>query len=136
MNDSGAGSHQASTGLGLLMAAAGILFTGGGAVLLYVVARLLSAGLESFEFSGHDQLFWALCGVVALCLLMLGVNFVSAAWRRRSHNIVPGPTLYLLGVTLVILAMFMAVGGAWPAAFALALAGIASMRLEYRSEFI
>ncbi len=136
MTDSNTNSHQASAGLGLIMAATGILFIGGGAVLLYVVARLLSPGLESFEISAHDQLFWVLCGVVALCLLMLGVNFSSAAWRRRSHNIVPGPTLYLLGVTLVILGMFMAVGGAWLAAFTLALAGIASMRLEYRSDFI
>lgn len=136
MTDSGAKTHGASTGLRLIMAGTGMLFIGGSVVLLYAVARLLTSGLESFEMSGHDQLFWVLCGVVALCLLMLGVNFVSAAWRRRSHNIVPGPTLYLLGVTLVILGMFMAVGGAWLSALALIIAGTGCMRLEYRSEFI
>ena len=136
MTNPNAKSHQASTALVLTMGATGVLFIGGGTVVLYVVSRLLFQGSTTFEIAGHDQLFWALCAIVALCLLMLGVNFVSAAWRRRSHNIVPGPTLYLLGVTLVILGMFMAIGGAWLAAFILILAGIASMRLEYRSEFI
>ncbi len=130
------GEHRASRGLGLLLGLAGLLFIGSGAVLLYGVSRLLVPGAAPFDVSAHDQLFAVLCGVIALCLLMLGANFLSAAWRRSTHNIVPGPTLYLLGVTLVILAMFMAVGGAWLAAVVLGLAGIGTMRLEYRSEFI
>ena len=136
MTDSSAKLHTSSPGTGLLMYAAGALFLCGGATLLYVVGRLLFPGQSPIEISGHDQLFWLLCGVVGLCVIMLGVNFLGAAWRRQSHNIVPGPTLYLLGVTLVILGMFMAVSGAWISAGVLALAGIACMRLEYRSEFI
>ncbi len=103
---------------------------------MYVVCRLLFSPQIAFEISGHDRLFWALCGVVALCLFMLGINFLSASWRSRTHNIVPGPTLYLLGVTLVIIAMFMAISSAWFTSFALGVSGLACMRLEYRSEFI
>lgn len=136
MSDSISNRHSASAWLRLLMAGAGLIFTGGAVVLLYVVARLLYPGQTTFTASTHDQLFWVLCGVVALCLLLLGCNFLSGAWHRRSHNVVPGPTLYLLGVTLVILGMFLAVGGTWLAAGVLVLAGVGCMRLEYRSEFI
>ncbi|MFK8028858.1 MAG: hypothetical protein AB8G18_01345 [Gammaproteobacteria bacterium] len=127
--------RPASAGLRLTMLLAGALFAGGGGVLALAVWRLL-AGETSYEISGHDKLFWALCGVVALCLLLLAINFLSAAWSRRAHNVVPGPTLYLLGVTLVILGMFVATSGALPAALVLGFAGFATMYLEYRSEFI
>ena len=136
MTDSSATPQPASSGLRSLLYVSGALFISGGGMLLYVVARLLFPGDIPIEITSHDQLFWVLCGIVALCLIMLGVNFLGAAWTRRAHNIVPGPTLYLLGATLVILGMFMATSGAWFAAFILALAGFASMRLEYRSEFI
>lgn len=136
MSDTSSNPPVAPAGLRLLLAATGFLFVGGAAVLLYVVFRLLFSGPVPFDVTTHDKLFWVLCGIVALCLLMLGINFLSGAMHRRSHNIVPGPTLYLLGVTLVILGMFLAVSGAMIAAAVLVLAGVGCMHLEYRSEFI
>ncbi|MEM7082447.1 MAG: hypothetical protein AAF465_06905 [Pseudomonadota bacterium] len=128
--------NRAPMWLRLSLSATGLVFLSGGAALLWVVFRLLSDSLPALEISTHDRVFWALCGVVALCLVMVAINFLVAAARRQTHNIVPGPTLYLLGVTLVILGLFMALSGAWLATLALVASGVGCMRLEYRSDFI
>lgn len=127
---------EASTALRALMALAGVFFAGTGGLLAFAVGRLLLGGSSFTDVTNHDRLFWALLGVIAFCLLLLAVNFFQAVVRRAVHNIVPGPTLYLLGVTLVILGMFMGMSSAWMAAIVLGATGFAVMSLEYRSEFI
>lgn len=129
-------TRKASAPLRLLMAFAGLVFAAAGGVLAFAVGRLFLDGQLLLKATGHDRLFWVLLGVVAFCLILLAVNFWQAAARRLTRNIVPGPTLYLLGASLVILAMFMGVSNAWMTAIVLAGTGFAIMSLEYRSEFI
>jgi len=127
----GAATRAGMTLLGVLLAALG-------AVGIWLLAKLLifQADQGPDWFGRHDLVVAGLLGVIALCLFMVGVNLLMAARHGRRHNVVPGPTLYLFGVTMVILGMFQLAAGAMLIAIALTALGAVAMWLEVQFEFI
>ncbi len=78
----------------------------------------------------------ALLGVVALCFISTGISLLIAAWKQKTHDVVPGPTIYILGVSLVATAMLFFSVSAYLTSALLAVAGFYAMWIEYRSAFI
>lgn len=69
-------------------------------------------------------------------LLAVGVSLITASIKGRSEDIVPGPSIYVMGAALLIAAMFQFVFGRPGLAAVCALAGIALLFAEYRSAFL
>lgn len=69
-------------------------------------------------------------------LLAVGISLMAATIQGRSEDIVPGPSIYIMGVTLVIAAMFQLVFGRPSLAAASAVVGIVLMVAEWRSAFL
>lgn len=120
--------------LGLIGAA--LLLVASASLVTLIRLFSLSADSRPDWFATNDLIVAALLAVVALSVLMLSINLLSAAWRGRSRNIIPGPTLYLFGVTLIILGMFQLAAGAMTSALILAFIGAIAMWLEVQFEFI
>ncbi|NNF52218.1 MAG: hypothetical protein HKN59_07240 [Gammaproteobacteria bacterium] len=69
-------------------------------------------------------------------LLVVGVSLIYATINGRSEDIVPGPSIYVMGASLIVAAMLQLMFGRPGLAAACAVAGIALMIAEYRSAFI
>ncbi len=49
--------------------------------------------------------------VAAFCTLVAGVSLILSALRRRQYDLIPGPTLYFLGLSLAVIGGFLMMGG-------------------------
>lgn len=125
--------------LRLLLVGAGALIAILGVLGVISTVRFFLHGPDDLlgsSITSRDMIFMGLLGVVALCFIATGLSLLLAAIRRKSHNVVPGPTIYVLGVSLVATAMlFFSVAAYLPGAL-LAVAGLYAMWIEYRSAFI
>ncbi|NNF16145.1 MAG: hypothetical protein HKN70_05315 [Gammaproteobacteria bacterium] len=122
--------------LRLLTGVAAILLIVSGSFGLYLIVRLLMlhpGDLAYLPFGQKEMIFRALWGIVAIAFVATGLSLLLAAIRRRHTNMVPGPTLYILGAALVIISMFLISDGGWLSGAIIAAAGLATMWLEYRS---
>lgn len=125
---------------GLAMAVSCVL--AGAAILLYCalgVSRALDhlrALLGEYDLAVHLTLQSALWLVIFASGAAVGISLLLAGIRRRRSNLVPGPTLYVLGAGLVCNGLFMLADNAWGwSAFSL-LAGAALIWLEGRLDLI
>lgn len=111
-----------------------LLVSGGFGLYLIINLLMLHPGDGSYLPGGQKEvLFRILWGIVAAAFVATGVSLLSAAiWQRRT-NMVPGPTLYVMGAALVIIGMFLCSDGGWFSGAIIAMAGLATMWLEYRS---
>lgn len=69
-------------------------------------------------------------------MLSVGISLIAASIKGRSEDIVPGPSLYIMGAALLIAAMCQLLFGRPGLAAVSALAGVALMVAEYRSAFL
>lgn len=130
-------SNSASSALRVGAGAVGAAFVVLGAVLLAGAGRaLLSVQEAASVFSDRDALFVATWCVFAASLVAAGVSLLWSAWRARARNLVPGPTLYLAGASLMVIAMFLVAAGTLAAAVAAAIVATALMMTEYFSETV
>ncbi len=71
-----------------------------------------------------------------LALLVTGISLIIAAIRGRSEDIVPGPSIYIMGTTMVIAGMFQLLFGNMELAAVTGLVGVVLMVVEYRSALL
>lgn len=69
-------------------------------------------------------------------LIAVGISLVAAAMQGRREDIVPGPSLYLMGAALLVAGMAQLLFGRPGLAAATGLAGIVLMYVEYRSALL
>ena len=115
-----------------------LLIVAGLAGLFFIVSLLTLDPAESvYLASGNKELlFRLLWGVVAASFAATGISLLIAAAKKQRTNIVPGPTLYILGVALVVIAMILVSDGGIVGGAVTGVAGMAMMWLEYRSKHI
>ncbi len=137
-NKSGKAHPHASAAGRAAIGLAGVGATVGGVLGGFVELRLLSQdflttveGTRSFLTS--MAIYHAVWLVFFLALLAVGMSLIASTISGRSEDIVPGPSLYIMGTALVIAGMFQLVFGNVELAAVTGLVGIVLMVVEYRS---
>lgn len=76
-----------------------------------VVFRLLQFTNSLTEmqspFTSGSTLYYVLWLVAGLSLLIAGISLIVSGLRRKRHDLVPGPTLYFLGLSLCGIGFFL-----------------------------
>lgn len=112
-----------------------------GGIGLLMMTRLLivdfattDSGVRAFltPFVIYHFLWWCFFASLAIA----AISALISVTRGRTSDLVPGPTLYLLGSTLVVNGLFLFMFGAWVFAVSAIAAGILLMLVEYRSALI
>lgn len=133
--------NNESASLRWLSGVGGILALAGGLLGLVIVTRLLAAdfapidgGVKAYltTFVIYHALWW--CFFVSLSIV--GLSLLHAAFRGRTSNLVPGPTLYVLGATLIVNGFFLLMFGAAGWAGLAVFAGAIFMYLEHQTVLI
>jgi len=57
------------------------------------------------------MLYASLWLVAAFSTLVAGLSLIFSALRRRQYDLIPGPTLYFLGLSLAVIGGFLMMGG-------------------------
>lgn len=116
---------------------AGFLLAGGWSVATSLQALVgLVRAVDGSVYGIREVLFLAAWAIFSFSLVIAGLALLRAAWRGRRRNLVPGPTLYVAGACLVVMALFMLAAGALvPSALTALLGGILIVA-EYRSDVI
>lgn len=91
--------------LGAVLSLGGIWATWAALKLLSFVWSHLST--ETYAFTQSTVVYQGLWLIVALCVLIAGISLVISAWKRKRHDLVPGPTLYILGIALGAIGIFL-----------------------------
>lgn len=115
---------------------------GGGALLL--VAGIGLAGFFKLvgtvsSGAGAGSALWfdyVLIGVALAALAFAGCSVIFSWLSGRTHNIVPGPALYLLGLAMATFGAEAAILGDLTVGLGLLLLGLAIVWLEYRSDWL
>jgi len=79
--------------------------------------------LAELSLSFHYAVQTAVWGVIFLSGLVAGLSLLVRAVARRTHNLVPGPTLYFLGAGLLFNGVILLAQPALPYALASLLVG-------------
>ncbi len=134
---------RASAGLRAAAAATGLVLTVAGGLTLAGAMRSFASLFGGWDalgiqdiFSNRDRAYLLVWAIFAASIVGTGFSLLHACLVARRHNLVPGPTLYVAGVSAVAIGFFLVAGGALlPAAAAVAI-GAALMAAEYGSETI
>ncbi|MEL6870833.1 MAG: hypothetical protein AAFO81_13620 [Pseudomonadota bacterium] len=119
-----------------VLAVIGCVLTMASAYGLYVFAQLVGFVADD---AGSGNNLWVDYGLVGASLALVGVAGLSLLWsalRGRHRDVVPGPTLYLLGLFLAALSLQAALISSAALAWLGVAAGGALIVFEYRSDFI
>ncbi len=130
---------SASGGVRVAAATTGLLLTAAGGFTLFSAIRVLAGwtGLDSaVMFSNRDALYVLVWAIFAASLVGAGLSLVHASVIARRHNLVPGPTLYIAGVSAVVIGLFLIAGGALLPAAVAVVVGAALMAAEYGSDTV
>ncbi len=138
----GPGVHPHASAMGrAALGLAGVGAVVGGGLGGFTELRLLSQDfLTTVEgtrtFLTPLAIYHAVWLVFFLTLLAVGVSLMVSVIKGRSRDIVPGPSLYIMGTSLVIAGMFQLVFGNIELAAVTGLIGIVLMVVEYRSALL
>lgn len=121
---------------GALLMFVGVIIAGVGVALSFVVGILLydqyqAASTGSLSVGTHQFLYEGLWFVFFLSLAVLGISLLFSGFNRRRHNVVPGPTLYLMGASLLAIALMMIMYGQTLHAVVAAVVGVILMVVEW-----
>ena len=128
-------SHQASPPASLAAVIAGVCLSAVAAACLWQLAVLVGYVAVSIDSSVLWRDYAALAAALT-CAFVAGVSLVVSGVRRRRRDLVPGPTLYLLGLAMVAVAAQGLLVGASAWLWLLAAAGFALLVLEYRLDVL
>lgn len=92
--------------------------------------------LDRSIYGWREVLFLTVWLIFAFSLVIAALSLLRSAWRGRRRNIVPGPTLYVVGACLVIIALFMLEAGALVPSALTAGFGLILMIVEYRMDLV
>lgn len=115
--------------LGLVIAAAGLLLSFIISVLLFDQFQTL--GIEPAVVSPNQFLYEGLWLLFSLSIAVLGLSLMVSGMAGRRHDIVPGPTLYVMGAAMMAIALMMAMYGQVLHAVLAAIAGLTLMVIEW-----
>ncbi len=68
-------------------------------------------GAPNTPYNYATMIYSAMWVVAAFCTLVAGVSLIFSALRRREYDLIPGPTLYFLGLSLAVIGGFLMMGG-------------------------
>ena len=107
---------RSSTGKSLLVFFIGALVIALGAWGIMPTWKLFSIIQSELDTSNSPynyatMIYSILWLVVAFCTLVAGVSLIISALRRRQYDLIPGPTLYFLGLSLAVIGGFLMMGG-------------------------
>ena len=89
-------------GIFAAIAAAGLI--GMGSLFLVVVSQLLDG---SRVYSHNFAIYNALWTVFFISLLIAGISLIISGKRRKTHDLVPGISLYLAGASLIVIGFYL-----------------------------
>ena len=116
-----------------LMPVCGLLLVGAAVIGLVSFVALL-AYISDGRPGARIWLDYGLVGLSLVCVLIAGVSLVWSWFTDRERDVIPGPTLYLLGLFLVMIGVqVMLLGEPLIGLFGLAI-GAAIMFAAYRSD--
>lgn len=114
--------------VGLVVFAVALVFS-------FVVGVLMFEQFQSasgnYSVTSHQYLYEGLWLVFLVSLSVLGLSLVISGFQKRQHDIVPGPTLYLMGASLLGIALMMTMYGQVLHAVVAAMAGVTLMVIEW-----
>lgn len=121
-----------------------IIIAGLGVVLVTAGTASIAALLHILRATDPDSritvsgplLDYILIGLILGAFVVAGASMIWSAVRARRRDLVPGPTLYILGTALVMLGMEQVVLGTWINGVVLIAIGAAIGILEYRSDVL
>ncbi len=114
--------------LGAIVMMAGVA---GSYILTKVLLHLFNDQSGAFTTLVWYQIIWL---IFFLGVIVAGISIFLAAIRGRQHNLIPGPTLYIMGLALLVNGFFLMVYGNWPMAILGILAGAVFILLEYKTD--
>lgn len=97
-------------------------------------ANGLDAGFLDVTYSGGGLVLLILWLATAVLLLITGLCLIYSGWTRKAYDLIPGPTLYLLGLCIVGIGICLLLVGQFPTAIAAILFGIAVCYWEWAYE--
>ncbi len=99
-----ASHHRWMSPLGIVL----MLLGGAGTLLLStVVMGRISSVLEGSQIYSFQVLYEGLWLLFFASLFVLGGSLLVSALRKVTHNAVPGPTLYVMGASLMVIGLMM-----------------------------
>lgn len=113
---------RSSPGKCLVVLVCGVLATIAGGIGLKLAWPLFDYVLSESSrsdspFTYASIIYQGVWLLVALCTLIAGLSLIVSALRRKEHDLIPGPTLYFLGLGLAVIGGFLIMGGlSWQAA--------------------
>lgn len=107
---------RSSKGRSLIVFIIGAVVLTAGAYATKVAWHVLSVVYGDYNKGdspyNYTSLFYqALWLLVTLCILIAGVSLVISALQRKEHDLIPGPTLYFLGLGLSVIGGFLILSG-------------------------
>ena len=116
-----------------LVATTGTLFFAIGALGTFVV------GAEAWHLANDygltsiaiHSLIWL---IFFVSLAVAGLSLLRSGFRRKRHDLVPGPTLYFLGASLVVNGLFLLVVSEYIYAMVAISAGLLFLYLEHATQ--
>lgn len=129
-------NNRASTGRAMITLIIGVLILAIGAWGSYlyglnVLHVAQSLGDAATPFTTPAIVLSSLWLVAAIMLAIAGLSLVISALIRRPRNLIPGPTLYLLGLAVVGIGIYFLVFEQWVPGIVAAVVGIVICYWEY-----
>lgn len=119
---------------GILMVLLGLVIAAAGIGLSFIIGVLLFDQMQSanqIAVSNNQLLYEGLWLLFTVSLTVLGLSLMVSGFRQKAHDVVPGPTLYVMGVALMAIALMMAMYGQVLHAVVAALVGLTLMVIEW-----
>lgn len=121
----------------LVIGALGAVLTATGVASIAALLHILRATSPDARITVSGPLIdYVLIGLILGSFVVAGLSMIWSAVRARRRDLVPGPTLYILGMALVMLGMEQVVLGSWITGAVLIAIGGAIGVLEYRSDVL
>lgn len=95
--------------IGAIILAAGAFTTKVAWHVLSIVYGDYNKGESPYNFA--SLIYQALWLLVTLCILIVGVSLIRSALQRKEHDLIPGPTLYFLGLGLTVIGGYLILSG-------------------------
>lgn len=97
-------------------------------------ANELSAGYLDVTYTGGGLILLILWLATAVLLLVTGLSLIYSGLKRKAYDLVPGPTLYLLGLCIIGIGICLLLAGQFATAIAAILFGLAVCYWEWAYE--
>lgn len=109
--------------IGALVLAAGLIGMKPSLSIFNIIYLELSQA--SSPYNNINLLYAALWITAAVATCIAGLSLIISAITRKQADLIPGPTLYFLGLSLAVIGGFLFMGGlSWQAAVAASIGGL------------